>query len=266
VKKVLLFVAIVWTVAATFLVFEAVFLKGTDLVRMNPGLSEWVGLSPATTESKACVVAPEEMTPSTRSGQGPSTRSGQGPSTSSGQGPSTSSGQARVSASDAAVGSWMLGQISGRDALTRQWAEMDRAALDRQVANMKQVADLLGVAAPEVFSPRQSGLANQEFVTFVERDHTGTAHQLAIAYSPEVCEIFKFGSLWGYSSVVRIRLPGEANIFGPEIRHHARAAHVPETLWQPMIDATPPDAETQQLASTVVAQSQAISSYLMGRR
>jgi hypothetical protein len=90
------FVSIVWGVAATFIVFEVVSLRGLDLVMAYPAVFGNIALSQAVTQSTSCVVAPgntREQPPST------------------------------AGVSDGRTGAWLLGLNLGRDAVFRQYAE-----------------------------------------------------------------------------------------------------------------------------------------------
>jgi hypothetical protein len=118
------------------------------------------------------------------------------------------------------------------------------------------------VPAPAVFRAEQMANANIEFVAVVEQDPGGTAHRLAMTFSPQACELFKLGALWGYSEMVRPALPGERAVFAMEIRHHAQRADLPEPLWSPMLQRVPPDAKFEDVIVQMTALTNGVTTYL----
>ena len=177
------FVAIVWGVAASFVAFDVLALKGMDLAVAYQDLFGNLLLTAATTESRTCVVQPEERAGGTLSIQ--ETRGAQ-------------------------AGAWLLGLGVGRDAVVRQFSAADSGALTQLAATVEQLADSLGVPAPGVFEPEQIANANREFVAFVEADSRGTAHQLAVGHTGLACQVYKLGAMWGYSGVVGTGSSGRA--------------------------------------------------------
>ena len=107
------------------------------------------------------------------------------------------------------MSAWLLGLNLGREAVARQSSASNSRLLTQLTADSSQLADRLDVPPPTVFSPVQIANANTEFVAFVEQDAGGTARRLAENLSPQACELFKLGALWGYSEMVRPLLPGE---------------------------------------------------------
>jgi hypothetical protein len=237
-KKIVGFVAIVWGVATTFVAFEVVSLRGMDLVLSYPSVLGDIALSQAVTRSTSCVVAPDE-----ERGQAP----------------------AALSVSDGRTGAWLLGLGLGRDAVARQYAEPNSPLLAELAAGSSDLAGRLAVPVPAVFTPAQMANANTEFVAFVEQDSGGTAHRLALDLSPQACELFKLGAMWGYSEMVRPALPGERAVFAMEIRHHAMRAGVPEPLWNPMLQRTPANARADDVIAEMTRLTNAVTAHLSGR-
>ena len=226
------FVAIVWAVAASFIAFEVVALAGTSLALAYPQVFGRLVLSSDTLQSTACVVGLGEAAGETNS-------------------------------REASVGSWALGVSFGRDAIARQFASANPELLAASLSGMEQVAGGLGVRAPAVFVPRQIANAHREFVSFIETDAGKTAHQLAVKYSPRACQLYKLGTVWGYSTMVRPALPGEPAVFAVEINYYARQVGLPEPLWQPMIERTPRDANRDQLMVDTNALTDDVTRHLM---
>ena len=237
-KRALTFVAIVWALAASFAAFELLSMRGFDLLLSFPQVFGNLLLSRATRDSKACEVQP-------------------------GENPGRAA--SALNESDARVGSWFLGVRVGRDAQARQSTTVDAKVLDASAAGVQQVAGLLGTPAPGLFVPQQKPLASTEFVAFIEGDQQGTAHQLAVAYAPLACQVYKLGALWGYSTLTRFALPGERSIFGVEIRHYARKVGLPETLWRPMIERTRRDATPAEINSQSTMLTDGVTKFLGSR-
>jgi hypothetical protein len=234
-KHVAAFVAIVWGVAATFVAFDLIALKGMDLAVAYQHLFGDVLLSSATSQSVTCVVQPDAQKPTTA--------------------------DPRETAA-ARSGAWILGLALGRDAVFRQYTAADSPALAQLAAAIEESAVHLGVPAPVSFVPEQIANANREFVAFVEADGRGTAHQLAVKHTPQACQVYKLGAVWGYSEVVRSALPGERAVFALEISHYAQRAGLPDSLWRPMMDPTPSEATTDELQAATAALTDGVTRYL----
>jgi hypothetical protein len=237
-RNVVAFVSIVWGVAATFVAFEIVSLRGMDLALSYPAVFGSIALSPAVTQSTSCVVAggnTRELRPST------------------------------AGVSDGRTGAWLLGLDLGRDAVFRQYAESNSPFLAELAAGSSEMAERLGVPPPAVFRSRQIASANTEFVAFVEQDAGETARRLAENLSPQACELFKLGAFWGYSEMVRPSLPGERAVFAMEIRYHALRADVPEPLWSPMLQRIPANSRPDEVLAQMTTLTEGVTTYLAGQ-
>jgi hypothetical protein len=232
-RNVVAFVAIVWGIATTFVVFDMVALGSVDLIVSYPSLFGDIALSSTVKQSTTCEVRPSDS---------PERR-------------------VPVDAGEARVGAWLLGLSLGRDALLRQYAGSNVQALDEFGAGRSALADRLGVPAPALFRAEQMANANIEFVAFVEQNPS-TAHDLAVTISPQACELFKLGALWGYSEMIRPALPGERAVFAMEIRHHARRAAVPEPLWSPMLQRVAADAKSEDVMAQMTTLTDGVTTYL----
>jgi len=236
-RNAVVFVAIVWGVAATFVAFEVVSLRGMDLALSYPAVFGNILLSSAVTKSTSCVVAGNAA-------RVPS--------------PSTARGN------DGRTGAWLLGLNLGRDAVVRQLAESNSPFLAQLTAGSNEMAKRLDVPPPAVFRSAQIANANTEFVAFVEQDEGKTARRLAESVSPDACELFKLGALWGYSEMVRPALPGERAVFAMEIRYHGRRAGVPEALWSPMLQRIPANSKPDEVVAQMTALTRGVTTYLAG--
>ena len=237
-RHVIVFVAIVWGVAATFVLFEVIALSTVDIALSNPALFGDLMLSRIVTESTSCASPADSERPETST---------------------------TFSEVDARAASWLLGINLGRDALFRQYAGSNRQTLDELAKGRDDLATRLSVASPQHFTPEQIANANTEFVAFVERGGAAeTARQLARRHSPRACEVFKLGAFWGYSEMVRPLLPGERTVFGMEIRHHAMRADIPAPLWNPMLQPTDAGATREDIIARTQTLTDDVTTYLTG--
>jgi hypothetical protein len=233
-----MFIAIVWGVAASFIAFEVVSLKSVDLAFAFPTLFGNLIISQATRSSTACVVAPGE------SAEGPA-------------------GSAGFKSSEVRAGAWLLGLRLGRDGILRQFTTLGPDVLTQSQSGVEQLANALKVPAPGVFVPQQVANAPREFVIFVEADARGTAHQLAVRFSPEACLLYKLGAFWGYSMIVRLATPGSRAVLAAEIRYYALEADLPDALWQPMVARSPTEATVSQIELDTTALTEGLTKYLL---
>jgi hypothetical protein len=239
VRHVLVFVAIVWGVAATFVAFEVISLSAVNTALSHPALFGDLMLSPIVTKSTSCVARGTERTQAAIA----------------------------IDEADARVGPWLLGLSLGRDAVFRQYAPSNRQVLEQLAQGRNDLAARLSVPSPQPFTPEQIANANTEFVAFIEQGRAAeTARELAATHSPRACELFKLGAVWGYSEMVRPVLPGERAVFGTEIRYYARRTDLPDQLWSPMLQVTAADARREEIISSTETMTENVTKYLAERR
>lgn len=233
-KNAVLFVAIVWALAASFVAFELLSLSFTDAIVANPERAGDLALSRATQQSTACKVGPDEAT-----GQA-------GP----------------LAATEAKADAWMLGVHFGSDTQSGK-PSGDRTA-SQFVSEVERLAEKLAVPAPGRFTARQIANAHDEFVSYVEADAGGTAHRLAVRYSPEACQIYKLGAFWGYTMWIRVGLPGTASAMAIPINYYGRQVGLPEPLRTAMITPAPADGSRSDRAAEAIALTDAVMKHLAG--
>ena len=233
-KRAVVFLAIVWGVAGSFILFELIALHGTDLALGIPALERFT-MSAAVTSSTSCAAPTGEHSRAADSQLTPA--------------------QVRSFA-------WLMGLNTGRDAVVRQWVDSDVQQPNQYEQAAATSAGFLSVPAPDRFVPRRVAEAHREFIPFVESSDRQTARQLAMTYGPAACETYKLGALWGYAAVVRPMVPGERGLFAPEIRHHATRIALPEDLWTPLAGVTPTDSTREAISEQNAALSRAILEHL----
>ena len=231
-KQAVLFVAIVWALAASFVAFDLLSLSATDAMLANPEALGDLVLSRATQQSTACMVAPGEATDQA------------GP----------------LAAPEARADAWVLGVHFGSDTQSGQATRDSTTA--QSVSEVERLAARLAVPAPSPFSARQIANAHEEFVSHVEADAAGTAHRLAVRYSPEACQLYKLGAFWGYTMWIRVALPGQRSAMAIPISYYGRQAGVPEALTRAMITPASTDGSRADRAAEAIAMTQAVTKHL----
>ena len=233
-KNAALFVAIVWALAASFVAFELLSLSITGAIVANPGQAGDLALSQATQQSTACKVGPDEA-----AGQA-------GP----------------VTAPEARADAWMLGVYFGSDTQSGT-ASRDRTTA-QSVSEVERLAERLVVPPPRTFSARQIANAYQEFVSHVEADAGGTAHRLAVKYSPEACQLYKLGAFWGYAMWIRVALPGTSSVMAVPINYYGRQVGLPESLTKALVAPASADGSRADRAAEAIRLTEAVTKHLAG--
>ena len=233
-KHASLFVAIVWALAGSFVAFDLLFLSATDAALANPEARGDLALPEATQQSTACKVGQDEAT-----GQ---------------SGP--------LAAADAKADAWMLGVRFGSD--TQSGAPSRDPTNAQSVSEVERLAARLAVPVPGAFSASQIANAHTEFVTHVEADASGTAHRLAVRYSPEACQLYKLGAFWGYTMWIRVGVPGKRTAMAIPINYYGRQAGLPEPLTRAMVTPASADTSRADRAAEAIALTEAVTKHLAG--
>ena len=152
VKRVALFVAVVWAVAGSFIALELASLAGVDAAVAYPGVFGNIAVARSASRSTLCDV--------------------------------TSASTAAATSPQLLAGAWTLGLRLGREAEARQSPTVKAETLVQARAGVEQVAALLQIPAPARFEPTDLATANIAFVNTIEADTQGTAKALATVRSP----------------------------------------------------------------------------------
>jgi hypothetical protein len=248
-KNVGAFVAIVWGVAASFVVFELATLSGSDRLFESSHAFDNLSLSPQVRQSTVCSVADRK-----------------------------DNRDSRRSGAEVRADAWRLGVQAGSHARWAEWlADSSQAQSDSQArawlvgvrqmvaqtrAAVERLATGLKVPPPGTFTPVNRATAIADYVTFVEADTQPTARALATAYAPDACEAYKMGEYWGYSLLIRAAVAGERNVFAAELDYYARRLDLPEPLWRPMTARTPSGATSAQIQSESAELTEKLTEHL----
>jgi hypothetical protein len=166
-----------------------------------------------------------------------------------------------LAAPEAKADAWMLGVHFGSDTQSGVWS---RDRTNARSVELERLADRLSVPAPNPFAARQIANAHEEFVAHVEADIGGTAHRLAVKYSPAACQLYKLGAFWGYAMWIRVALPGTRNAMAIPINYHGRHAGLPEPLTRAMITPASADGSRADRAAEAIALTGAVTKHLAG--
>ena len=235
-KHAAIFVVTVWALAASFVAFELLGLAFTSVMVANPEQAGDLLVSAATLQSSACEVGANEA-----------------------------SGQAgALGQREAKADAWMLGVHFGSD--TQSAAQRAPGGNLQADGEVERLASELAVPPPRAFLARQIANAHDEFVSHVEADNGGSAHRLAVSYSPEACRLFKLGAFWGYTMWIRVALPGESTPMSIPINYYARQVGLPEPLTRAMITPTAAGGSRADRAAEAIAITEAVTRHLKGEQ
>jgi hypothetical protein len=239
VRRVLVFVAVVWGVTGSIIVADVLGLMAfTTLRRTLPAFRERT-LPRALVESTTC--------------RGDS---------------AAAAATAAALPVDGRSTAWRLGVSEGSLAQARMMVARSARVNDGARQLLQSMTDTVRVLAATLrvptstFLPEHTVDANSEFVSFVERSDTGM--RLTEMYSPAACHLYKLGLYWGYALMPRTSVPGSEIVYAAEIEHHARAAGLPEHVWMPLTTPTPGGATGETLADEGEAITALVSTYLAG--
>ena len=112
------------------------------------------------------------------------------------------------SRADGRTGAWLLGLNLGRDAVFRQYAPSNRELPDQ----LMQGRERPGGASLRLRRPtfRRAVRQRQHRIRRIRRAGRRKRRTSSPARSPQACELFKLGALWGYSEMVRPSSLGNA--------------------------------------------------------
>jgi hypothetical protein len=235
-KHAVMFAVTVWALAASFVAFELLGFAFTRVMVANPEQAGDLLVSAATLQSSACDVAVNEA-----------------------------AGQAgALGEREAKADAWMLGVHFGSD--TQSAAQRAPGSTLQGNGEVERLSTELAVPAPRAFSAQNFASAHDEFVTHVEADAGGTAHRLAVSYSPEACRLFKLGAFWGYTMRIRVTLPGTSTVMSIPINYYARQVAMPEALTRAMITPMAAGGSRADRAAEAIALTEAVTRHLKGEQ
>ena len=123
----------------------------------------------------------------------------------------------------------LRGRPSGGEGQTESWTNL-QAQADNALAAVTRMTSRLNAPQPAPFAPSDATRAIIEFAPFVESAQHQTAVALSKGYAPQICEAYKLGLYWGFSTPYRGNDPGARNVLAPEIALYADRLKLSENL------------------------------------
>ena len=123
----------------------------------------------------------------------------------------------------------LRGRPSGAAGQTESWTSL-QAQADNALAAVTRMTSRLNAPQPAPFAPSDDTRAIIEFAPFVESAQHQTAVALSKGYAPQICEAYKLGLYWGFSTPYRGNDPGARNVLAPEIGLYADRLKLSEDL------------------------------------
>lgn len=146
---------------------------------------------------------------------------------------------------------WSLGYVVGSADASLTAGVANRDAVDKILQQSLPVTTALGI--PPVALPKHghSALAMREFSVFLEEDTPCIATALQIGHSPRHAAIYKFGAAVGFASVYRRLAPELGDVLSPQLRVYGAAAGIPANLYTPLLARSGGAAERDAIQSAV---------------
>jgi hypothetical protein len=241
VRGLILFLAIVWSIALVFLLLEHGSQELVDWAFRSGTITADLGMPRASAEAAA------KCTAAVRASAGSEQQVLEGESLR----------QARFIA-------WKMGYAFGFAIGLGQAGAIDEAQRKESLNALDPMSQSLGVPVPSPPALISSVTGLPEYGQLIEDDWSCTATFLDKRYGARVGHIYKLGALTGFAVVYRIACPQCGVLFTPQIRHHGKEAGLPEEAWQAITELPPDDPsvdERQKKAMALVEQvEQALSS------
>ena len=228
-RRLLTFLAVVWSIGAAFLALEAGMIEVTSLLSSKSLPGNMV----LPQQSQAALLHCREVVKSL----GPTAQD------------ASVAQQSRYLA-------WRLGYMLGSADASITSGVADRARVDAALRQSLAATDALGI--PSLALPRhdRAAYALREFSVSLEEDSQCVAAALVSRYSPSHAALYKFGAAFGFGSVYRRLLPQLNDILTPELRIYGTAAGVPADLYAPLGQPFPgqTDADVRQVVQSTVSR------------
>ena len=237
-RRVLTFIAVVWSVAAAFLALEAGMLELTSLVSSQPLSANLVLARQSQAGFLHCQEILNSLPPPAQ--------------------------DARVVQQSRYL-AWRLGYILGSADASITSGIAKRPAVENALRRSLPATGALGI--PSLALPRQgrSAYALVEFSGSLEEDPQCVSAALESRYSPKYAALYKFGASVGFACFYRRLAPQLNDVLAPQLRIYGSAAGVPADLYTPLLGPLPtvPGADAGQVVQSVVSR---IDEYVRGNK
>lgn len=233
IRGLLLFLAIVWSIALAFLLLEDSSQELVDWAFRSGTITTELGMPRASAEAAAKCAA--EIRASTGFEQQALDNE--------------SLRQARAIA-------WKLGYSFGFAVGLGQAGAIDEAQRKESLKVLPPMSQALGVPAPVPPALASSVTGLPEYGQLIEDDVPCTASFLDKKFGAHIAHVYKLGALTGFALVYRIVCPQCGVLFVPQIGHHAKEAGLPQEAWQPFaqLPTDDPSLEERRKKGMEIAQ------------
>jgi hypothetical protein len=158
--------------------------------------------------------------------------------------------------SQARVAAYELGLVVGMATGARNAGMAGDGDQGQLQATRHALASQLGLPAPEIPTAHRMANALHDFEVHIATDPQCIGARLAKRYSDEHDALYRFGAFAGHSAVYRGAAPQLGALFVADLRHYGKAAGLPEDAWRPLIAApsATPGAQAQAAARAAVGR------------
>lgn len=235
VRGLLLFLAIVWSIALVFLLLEHGSQELVDWAFRSGTITADLGMPRASAEAAAkCAAAVRTSTGSEQQALD-----------------AESLRQARFIA-------WKMGYAFGFAVGLGQAGAIDEAQRKKSLTALDPMSQALGVPEPSPPAFARSVTAIPDYGQLVEDDPSCTVAFLNHRYNLRLGHLHQLGAVIGFAVVYRIACPQCGVLFTPQIRHHATEAGLPEEAWQGFTGLPPNDPSTEERQEKIMALVQSL--------
>ncbi|MEO8051562.1 MAG: hypothetical protein ABI833_14175 [Acidobacteriota bacterium] len=147
---------------------------------------------------------------------------------------------------------WRLGYMLGSADASLTSGTTNRAAVENMLRQSLPATSALGIPSLTLPEHGRSAYALREFSGFLEEDTPCVAAALQSRHSPRYSALFKFGATVGFGSVYRRLAPELNDVLAPQLRVYGSAAGIPADLYDPLL--------TQRVAGSGFGGGQAAES------
>jgi hypothetical protein len=151
---------------------------------------------------------------------------------------------------------WRLGYMLGSADASLTSGIASRAPVEDALRQSLPATDALGIPSLELPQHGRAAYALREFTGSLEEDTQCVAASLEVRYSPRHAALYKFGAAFGFASVYRRLMPQLDDILAPQLRIYGTAAGVPANLYtalgQPFSNA--PGTDVGQIVQSMVSR------------
>lgn len=239
VRGLILFVAIVWSIALAFLLVEKGSQQLLDWSLRSGLMPAELGMPRASQDHLAACTARLQA-----SGE---------PDT-----PTKDSGSIR----QARLIAWKMGYGFGFTVGLGEAGALTESQRTESLSTIEPISQALHIPAPvpPPFGPSVTALP--DYGQLVEDDPSCTAAVLERRYGAPVGHVYRLGAVVGFAVVYRTLCPQCGALYVPQIRHHAREASLPEVLWHPFTQPPPDGLTSDARQAEVLAMARRIEQAL----